>query len=150
MHAALTLLHHRFLFSGLVSLMDTMLCAAVRRVRAINAQGVTKMIRNILALQQNLRNIVIADTSALTSLEQSRTKLEANREAIGADTERWNNFDRSRHLWELLTKEPGVRPSTCSSDARTDDVTLLRRRCSRRSAPRQRPRRPRSTSTARH
>ncbi|CEH13755.1 Exocyst complex subunit Sec8 [Ceraceosorus bombacis] len=119
---------HRFLFSGLASLMDTMLCASVRKIRAVNQQGVTKMIRNILALQQNLRNIVIADTSKLTSVgKQSRQGLDAGRAAINEDFERWNNFDRSRGLWELLSKEPNImlaaiRTTPSSKKATFDDA----------------------------
>lgn len=92
--------------------MDSMLCASVRNIKAVNQQGVTKMIRNILALQQNLRNIVIADTSKLTSVgKQSRQGLDAGRAAINEDFERWNNFDKSKGLWELLSKEPNVSPA---------------------------------------
>ncbi|PWN44869.1 hypothetical protein IE81DRAFT_320842 [Ceraceosorus guamensis] len=126
---------HRFLFSGLASLMDTMLCASVRKIRAVNQQGVTKMIRNILALQQNLRNIVIADTSKLTSVgKQSRQGLDAGRAAITEDFERWNNFDRSRGLWELLSKEPNImlaaiRTTSSSKKATFDEyksaITLM-------------------------
>lgn len=57
-----------------------MLVTAVRKVRAVNRHGVTKMIRNILALQQNLKNIVD--------------------EPLEVD------FERSRKFWELLGKEP--------------------------------------------
>ncbi|PWN33264.1 uncharacterized protein FA14DRAFT_147041 [Meira miltonrushii] len=71
--------HHRFLFSGLASLMDLQLCKAIRKVRFINRHGLTKMIRNIMALQQNLRNIVPAVN---------------------------DGFERCRKLWELVGKTP--------------------------------------------
>lgn len=73
---------HKFLFEGLASLMDALVVSAVRRVRAINRHGVTKMLRNILALQQNLKNIVD--------------------EPLEVD------FEKSKRFWELLSKEPGV------------------------------------------
>ncbi|PWN29329.1 hypothetical protein BDZ90DRAFT_230216 [Jaminaea rosea] len=60
----LTAEDHRFLFAGMASLMDDMLISAVKRVKAINRPGVTKMIRNVLALQQNLKNIVVNDSGA--------------------------------------------------------------------------------------
>ncbi|KAE8211658.1 hypothetical protein CF327_g4604 [Tilletia walkeri] len=71
---------HRLLFQGLASLMDSLLISGVRRVRAMNKYGITKMLRNIMALQQNLKNIV-------------ESPLEVD-------------FERSRRFWELLGKEP--------------------------------------------
>ncbi|CAD6900494.1 unnamed protein product [Tilletia controversa] len=71
---------HRLLFQGLASLMDSLLINGVRRVRAMNKYGITKMMRNIMALQQNLKNIV-------------ESPLEVD-------------FERSRRFWELLGKEP--------------------------------------------
>ncbi|PWZ02329.1 hypothetical protein BCV70DRAFT_157446 [Testicularia cyperi] len=47
-----------FVFSGISGLMQAMLIGSVHKIRAINREGVTKMIRNILALQQNLKNIL--------------------------------------------------------------------------------------------
>ncbi|UZJ53559.1 hypothetical protein CBS101457_002879 [Exobasidium rhododendri] len=75
--------HHSFLFAGLASLMDLLLCQAVRKIRYMNRHGLTKMIRNILALQQSLRNIVVIH------------------ESQGA----WG-FEKSTKLWELIGKEP--------------------------------------------
>ena len=37
--------------------METLLIANAKRLRAINGYGVKKMLRNILALQQNIRTI---------------------------------------------------------------------------------------------
>ncbi|KAK0551280.1 exocyst subunit [Tilletia horrida] len=71
---------HSFLFNGLASLMDSLLITGVRRVRAMNKPGATKMMRNIMALQQNLKNIV-------------EDPLEVD-------------FEHSRRFWELLMKEP--------------------------------------------
>lgn len=48
----------RFLFQGLGMLMDTMLVVAARKVKSINAAGVQKIRRNILALQQSLRSVL--------------------------------------------------------------------------------------------
>ncbi|PWN54385.1 hypothetical protein IE53DRAFT_323094 [Violaceomyces palustris] len=70
----------QFLFDGLASLMDSLLVSCVRKVRAINRQGVTKMIRNILALQQNLKNIVDMPLEV--------------------------DFERSKRFWESVAKEP--------------------------------------------
>ncbi|WFD27332.1 Xaa-Pro aminopeptidase [Malassezia nana] len=72
--------HHAFVFDGLDVLMDAVLTQAVTRLPAINRFGVTKMLRNILSVQQNLKNIV--------------------------DEPRRIDLERSKRLWELLTKEP--------------------------------------------
>lgn len=72
--------HHAFVFDGLDVLMDALLTQAVTRLPAINRYGVTKMLRNILSVQQNLKNIV--------------------------DEPRRIDLERSKRLWELLTKEP--------------------------------------------
>lgn len=72
--------HHRFLFDGLDTLMDSFLVRAVGRVRAINRHGVTKMMRNILSLQQNLKNIVAAPLGV--------------------------NLEQSKRLWSLVSREP--------------------------------------------
>ncbi|WFD23784.1 Xaa-Pro aminopeptidase [Malassezia equina] len=72
--------HHAYVFDGLDVLMDTLLTQAVTCLPAINRYGVTKMLRNILSVQQNLKNIVD---------EPQRIDLE-----------------RSKRLWELLAKEP--------------------------------------------
>lgn len=60
----------RFLFLGLSGFMDLQLVTLVRKMRAINRHGVTKMVRNVLALQQNLKSIV--DIPGEVSLERSR------------------------------------------------------------------------------
>ena len=72
--------HHAYVFGGLDVLMDTLMTEAVLHVRAINRFGVTKMLRNLLSVQQNLKNIV--------------------------DEPRRIHLDRSRRLWELLAHEP--------------------------------------------
>ncbi|SPO38418.1 related to SEC8 - protein transport protein [Pseudozyma flocculosa] len=69
--------NRRFVFTGLSSLMSALLIQSVQHLRAINRAGVTKMIRNILALQQNLKNIV-------------EMPLEVS-------------FERCRKFWELLS-----------------------------------------------
>ena len=72
--------HHAYVFDGLDVLMDTLMTEAVLHVRAINRFGVTKMLRNLLSVQQNLKNIV--------------------------DEPRRIHLDRSKRLWELLAQEP--------------------------------------------
>ncbi|WFD20135.1 Xaa-Pro aminopeptidase [Malassezia caprae] len=72
--------HHAYVFDGLDVLMDALLTQAVTRLPAINRFGVTKMLRNILSVQQNLKNIV--------------------------DEPRRIDVERSKRLWELLAKEP--------------------------------------------
>lgn len=72
--------HHEYVFDGLDVLMDALLTQAVTRLPAINRYGVTKMLRNILSVQQNLKNIV--------------------------DEPRRIDLERSKRLWELLAKEP--------------------------------------------
>lgn len=47
-----------FVLEGVAALMDAHLVRLVHSIRAVNTQGVTKMLRNILALQQNLKNIL--------------------------------------------------------------------------------------------
>lgn len=46
------------MFEGLADLMDQVLCRNSRNLKALNGNGVGKMIRNIRALQQNLKNII--------------------------------------------------------------------------------------------
>lgn len=72
--------HHAYVFDGLDVLMDTVMTEAVLHVHAINRFGITKMLRNLLSVQQNLKNIV--------------------------DEPRRIHLDRSKRLWELLTREP--------------------------------------------
>ena len=67
----------QFLFAGLASFMDTLLVRSARSMRALNTHGLSKMIRNILALQQNLKNILTHPLAV--------------------------HFDKSRKFWELLS-----------------------------------------------
>ena len=71
---------HRYLFDGLDTLMDDLLVAAIERVRAVNRHGVTKMVRNILSLQQNLKNIVAAPLAV--------------------------QLEHSKRMWELVARDP--------------------------------------------
>jgi exocyst complex component 4 len=64
--------------------MDQLLITNARQIRLANSFGLSKMNRNILALQQNLKNI--------------------GDEPLQVD------FDRSRKFWELFGKGPRVRP----------------------------------------
>ncbi|THH28293.1 hypothetical protein EUX98_g5894 [Antrodiella citrinella] len=48
-----------FVFEGIGHLMESLLIANARYIRNVNAMGVQKMTRNILALQQNVKTIAI-------------------------------------------------------------------------------------------
>ncbi len=68
-----------FVFSGISMLIDTNLISLVHELKAVNREGTGKLLRNILALQQNLKNIL------------------PNKEA-GLEV----NLDRARRFYELL------------------------------------------------
>ncbi|KAI9141112.1 hypothetical protein BKA69DRAFT_1076112 [Paraphysoderma sedebokerense] len=55
----------RFVFYGLPLLMTHSLVANVRYIKALNRNGITKMVRNISALQQNLTNIGLSEETRL-------------------------------------------------------------------------------------
>jgi hypothetical protein len=80
-------LSKRFVLLGLASLMDETVILSSRHIQSANGHGVSKMHRNILALQQNLKNLggTVLDVS----------------------------FDRSRRFWEMLRGGPQVRFSYC-------------------------------------
>ncbi|CAG8497625.1 8122_t:CDS:10, partial [Funneliformis caledonium] len=61
---------HKFVFEGLDALMEHLLVNNAVFIRNLNTNGVMKMTRNILALQQNLKNIV--ETPGEISLERAR------------------------------------------------------------------------------
>nr|CDI53407.1 related to SEC8-protein transport protein [Melanopsichium pennsylvanicum 4] len=71
-----------FVLSGMTTLMDATLIGLVHKIRAVNTEGVTKMLRNILALQQNLKNI-----------------LPSSKSGIPVETP---SFERCRKFYELL------------------------------------------------
>lgn len=73
----------RFVFEGLSPLMDDLLIRNARHIRLANQFGQHKMLRNILALQQNLKTL--------------------------GDEPLEVNFDRSRRFWELFEAGPKVR-----------------------------------------
>ncbi|GAA6019965.1 hypothetical protein JCM11491_006723 [Sporobolomyces phaffii] len=95
----------KFVFEGLSSLMDQLLISNARQIRLANAFGLSKMNRNVLALQQNLKNI--------------------GDEPLGVD------FDRSRKFWELFGKGPRamldeIQSGTCAPYGFTfDDYKTL-------------------------
>ncbi|GAA5870920.1 hypothetical protein JCM3774_003481 [Rhodotorula dairenensis] len=70
----------RFVFEGLSPLMDDLLIRNARHIRLANHFGQHKMLRNILALQQNLKTL--------------------------GDEPLQVNFDRSRRFWELFESGP--------------------------------------------
>lgn len=73
----------RFIFEGLSLLMDQLLITNSRHIRLANSHGLSKMMRNLLALQQNLKNI--------------------------GDSPLEVDFERSRKFWEVFGKGPKVR-----------------------------------------
>lgn len=78
-----------FVFEGLGQLMETLLITNARFIRAINSNGVKKMFRNILALQQNIK--IISEGSQV-------------------------EFDRAKRYYTLFSKSPTVRrihPGRC-------------------------------------
>ncbi|TKY85669.1 hypothetical protein EX895_005209 [Sporisorium graminicola] len=70
-----------FALSGISVLIDACLIGLVHKIKAVNREGVTKMLRNILALQQNLKNILPPK---------------------GGDRLMEISFDRCRKFYELL------------------------------------------------
>ncbi|KAK4052526.1 exocyst subunit [Microbotryomycetes sp. JL221] len=72
----------RFIFLGLSTLMDQLLVSNSKHVRLMNQAGHTKMQRNILALQQNLKNI--GDRQPLLDVK----------------------FDSSKKFWDMFQKGP--------------------------------------------
>ncbi|SGY79129.1 BQ5605_C008g05051 [Microbotryum silenes-dioicae] len=70
----------KFIFEGLSLLMDQLLISNARHIRLANQFGLKKMFRNILALQQNLKNLGDAPLQV--------------------------NFDRSRKFWDVFGRGP--------------------------------------------
>ncbi|THH02605.1 hypothetical protein EW026_g281 [Hermanssonia centrifuga] len=60
----------RFVFEGLSHLMESLLITNARHIRAMNMNGIKKMFRNILALQQNIKTI--AQESQHTEFERAK------------------------------------------------------------------------------
>lgn len=95
------LVPNRFIFQGLASLMDQLLISNSRHIRLINVFGLGKMMRNILALQQNLKNL-----GELVS--RSSSGIGGNLNGFLASAERGGDFERSRKFYELFSKGPKV------------------------------------------
>ncbi|TNY20452.1 hypothetical protein DMC30DRAFT_251425 [Rhodotorula diobovata] len=72
----------KYIFEGLSRLMDELLVHNARYIRLANRFGQAKMLRNILALQQNLKNL--------------------------GDSPLDVNFERSRRFWDLFVAGPKV------------------------------------------
>ena len=81
----------RFVFDGLSHLMESLLIANARHLRAINNFGVKKMLRNILALQQNIKTIA--------------------QESQHAD------FERAKRYYTLFSLTPRVGPPDSNAPA---------------------------------
>ncbi|CAG8500956.1 8518_t:CDS:10 [Ambispora leptoticha] len=78
--SSLPIREHKFVFEGIDSLMEHVLISNATYIKSLNFSGVTKMKRNILALQQNLRNIV--DTPNQVSFDRAQQYYELHR--VGA------------------------------------------------------------------
>lgn len=72
----------RFVFEGLETLMEDILISSARHIRVANIHGTRKIMRNIIALRQNIKT--------LTSWSSS------------------SDFDRSREFWNLFSLGPQV------------------------------------------
>lgn len=72
----------RFVFEGLGTLMEHLLISNSRHIRFANAVGVQKIMRNMLAMQQNLKTITDASQDA--------------------------DFERARAYWNLFSRQPAV------------------------------------------
>lgn len=112
---------HRFLFDGLSDLMDTMLIASVRKIRAMNRPGVSKMVRNILALQQNLKNIVISDSGGFATSNggDDHVNSPGGQQLPPAQAV---SFDTSRRFWELLLLSPEDMLSAVQKDIKRQQM----------------------------
>lgn len=55
---------HRFIFEGLGHLLEHLLISNARYIRFANTIGIRKMMRNMLALQQNIRTITQGNHNA--------------------------------------------------------------------------------------
>jgi exocyst complex component 4 len=72
----------RFVFEGLGTLMEHLLISNSRHIRFANAVGIQKIMRNMLAMQQNLKTITDASQDA--------------------------DFERARAYWNLFSLQPAV------------------------------------------
>lgn len=61
---------YSFVFEGLGYLLEHLLISNARYIRSANASGIKKMMRNILALQQNLK--MITQSQQETELERAK------------------------------------------------------------------------------
>jgi exocyst complex component 4 len=73
---------YRFVFEGLGTLMERVLISNSRQIGFANRFGVQKILRNVLALQQNLKTI--------------------------NDLPQHVDFERARRYWELFFLTPSV------------------------------------------
>jgi len=71
----------RFLFEGLGSLMDQLLLSGARHINLMNTHGVEKVMRNLLALEQNLKTMT-------------------------GDEARDADLSRARKYWGMFSKGP--------------------------------------------
>ena len=76
----------RFAFEGIGQLLEHLLISEAKRIRIANANGIRKMIRNILALQQSIKTLT--------------------------NDIRGTDFDRAKKYYSLFFRTPAVRVSS--------------------------------------
>lgn len=90
---------NRFLFQGLSTLMNQQIVSNARLIRLANAYGIQKMMRNILALRQNWKNITVGSSGDGGGEGQDEGE---------------EGFERSRKFYDIFARGPPVRPHTLS------------------------------------
>ncbi|KAH8929370.1 hypothetical protein BT69DRAFT_1235977 [Atractiella rhizophila] len=109
----------RFVFSGLSKFVDQLLVSCVRGFRAMNNEGAVKMIRSILSLQQNLKNLGTYNADAQGDMERSRRfwDLFSKGPKGMIETIKSGRLDYSFEDYKnLLSLMCGIEPSSSSPD----------------------------------
>ncbi|CAG8757762.1 25105_t:CDS:10 [Gigaspora margarita] len=128
----LPLKEHRFVFEGLDALMEHVLVSNATFLRNLNSNGITKMSRNILALQQNLKNIV--DIPGEISLDKARRYYElynigpANMLAQIREQGAVFTFDEYKAMLEIMHKiDPSSEVQQLTATNRRDSPSANRK-----------------------
>ncbi|TPX72632.1 hypothetical protein SpCBS45565_g00189 [Spizellomyces sp. 'palustris'] len=72
----------RFIFDGLAYLIAHTLCSNLRYIRRVNRHGVSKLVRNVQSLQQNLTNVTSVNFRSLDRAKQYFELLNLNGESL--------------------------------------------------------------------
>jgi hypothetical protein len=107
-------------FAGLGLLISHILVTSSVKIKTANEAGIKKMQRNILALQQNLKTILIgagnrssvAESFLSQSLSQSQGPGSARGAEIGGEVSGGGlsmSLERAKKYWSLFSLTPGVR-----------------------------------------